>query len=248
MGIGAISEHFKSPALKLDRERVLFNFRGRNFTAAVIELNKQNVRVLGINPKIFEPGLRVYLLEKSEFSEFSRLANHKTAEGFYPLSSGGLEAKVIEGTLESLPQEGRVMVLPFKSSEPLNCDRRVISHELLHDIFLGNFKTLERDQFYKCVAAWIFKIQKSGFRAEEKDFFKEVSARSAVPFDLAAIRGFRVANAIKENRFSNEFKRFAGECFAYAGELMLVGDDREYLGKVSDEMATYFKMKKILLS
>ena len=140
------------------------------------------------------------------------------------------------------------MILTFKSSEPLNCDRRVISHELLHDIFLGNFKTLERDQFYKCVAVWILKIQNSGARAEDKDFFKEISARSAVPYDLDVIRGFNVANSIKENKFSEKFKHFAGECFAYAGELMLLGPDREYLGKVSDEMATYFKMKKILLS
>jgi hypothetical protein len=52
---------------------------------------------------------------------------------------------------------------------------------------------------------------------------------------------------VRENKFSDQFKRFAAECFAYAGEALLLGSGKENLGKLPAEMAGYFEKKNILL-
>jgi hypothetical protein len=225
------------------KQTASFTVRGSPFNASALELGAGHITKLGIKKSIYVDGLKLYVLSKPDFARLCGIKEFSVSgkiEGMYPLSKPGEMESVYRGSRNRLPAHSRIIVVPEGH------DRRALTHEAMHDVFLGCFTKDDRDTFFKCVGAWFLRIKKEG-SVKEKDFFEEVNIRAAEEYNLKAIRPWNFANSFIENNFSDEFKLFAGECFAYAGELLVIGKDKkEYLGELPREMANYFVSKGIL--
>jgi|GEM_PF-4135965 len=221
----------------------MFMEGNKSFRAPTIKLTGKQIWYLGVNPRHFKQGLKASFLPQVEFAECCRAKGYSdrtSIMGFYPVAEQAEMRDVVLGERDHLSAQSRRIVLPRAF------DENAFTHEVLHDIFLGCFDAARRMSFYKCIAAWFVRVRDQGLRPEEEAFYHEVNRRAAEPYPLEQVRGKNAGASIRDGLFSSQFMHFAGECFAYGGELLIHGSDAEYLGRLPQEIRTYFKLQKIV--
>ena len=205
-----------------------------SFKATVLDIRSSHVLKLGINPEVYEPGLKVYFMPWRTFADYckkSGLGGAGKIEALYSVPGGSVVKETTEGARNKLPASARRIVAPLEYKE------RYLAHEVLHDIFLGCLDKKTREEFYGFIATILDRVMLGGFSKDERLFFNGVNKRMHREIPLNEMTEDDLMSIALNGRSSTGFKVFAGECFAYAGEILLFGPDRASLGKVPDEIA-----------
>lgn len=214
--------------------RITFTLRNKMFQAKMTHLNKKDFISLGLNPKYFRPGIKIYLLDKDNFSRFCQVCGTDLeVGGFYPLSKRNEEKRVALGELDYLSDDSRTMVLPENS-----ISNQTLVHEVLHDIFIGGgIKKSERDIFVRNLFIWIFHAQNDPQRTDELNFYNKVAESCKTKLRLK-VNGENIKELIEGAKLDHKSMTFIGECFAYAGEIYL-GYTKEW--KLPREIKYFFE-------
>lgn len=207
----------KYPALK----KQSFFIKGTLFLAAKSFVTKSLLASLGINPRFYKPGAKIYLLKEKSHKLLSTLCGFgRGNEGMYPLAKKGDTALVLQGKIDRLPNESRIVCLPR------NHDKRALTHELLHDIFIGGgLSKIQRDSFIGNLAKWRKAAESDPSRKAEARFYQLV-ARSTIKESDPAI--------------------YAGEAFVYAAEFYFGYSNEAEVGRIPREILNFFEEIRLM--
>lgn len=197
--------------------RTSIDVKGQRFEVNRIELATATYRKLGLDPRFFVPGIKVYTMDEANYGRFCRLAGLEPDQigGFYPLARGGEEELVTAGKLLKLSNKSRVVVLPedFAKSSLL--------HELAHDIYLnGSIPSVERNEIARLIVANTRQVMNTRPDSEEAKFIRKVANACQQKYDFDPIQGLNII----PKELPREMQVFAGEMFAWAVEMKVTGD------------------------
>lgn len=192
-----------------------FQLKDHSFSAKFIPIGRLLFERLGFNCKFFKPGVVVYLLDKASYERFSKACNIEAPDGFYPLPTNGDDKALLRGEIDFLPNCSRRIILSDDYKDV------ALIHELLHDIFIGGgLSPKEREEFTKNILHWFRLSIDPNMPHQHKNhsFYEEVAR--------ICMKKFRIENVnphycMGHDDKEPDFKVFAAECFAYAGEFML---------------------------
>ncbi len=193
----------------------LLKFCGRPFRIKPMPVTLDLFTSLGFSPRRFAAGAMIIAMEPAEYKKFSEACGLEQAAAIYPLGMSGDFEAVQQGETEYLHQRSRNIVVPADH------ETVTLAHELLHDIFIGGgIEARDRKEFIKNVLFWyrLAMDPKLPRHHVNRPFFEQVAAICAEKYDIKEID--TRYNFKAHDREAN-FKVFAGECFAYAGEFLL---------------------------
>jgi hypothetical protein len=219
-------------------ERPLFTPRPRNphpvtrvvdghmLKVQVEEVSRGRFRELGIHPRYFRAGLKVYYLDEQEAAAFWQAKEFSTGVNAYYIV------------------RERAVVMP-----PQIRNQGTLGHEVLHDVYYAVLQVGERDGFNRSLAVWVSRaITRRGnsklTRRAEALFYQAVEQRlkarlnlALTPEDVSAIAG-----GIK---LKGPALNFAAEAFAYGGTLHLGYWYGPEFGTLPGEMAEFFQKMQL---
>jgi len=204
--------------------------KGQSFQVSRIEIATATYRKLGLNPKFFVPGVKVYLMNEANYSRFCRLADLDPSQigGFYPLARGGEEEAVSAGKLLKLSNQSRVVVLPEEF------EKITLLHELAHDIFLnGSLLPAERNELARLIIANTRQVLNTRPDSEEAKFIIKVASACQQRYNFEPIKEL----SLIPHEITREMQIFAGEMFAYGVEKKVTGDSK--MGQIPQELNIY---------
>jgi hypothetical protein len=230
---GQIREYFPDRKLRPSTVRV----KGVDFQVRRIEVATATYRKLGINPQYFIPGIKVYLMDRTNYSRFCQLAGLDADEigGFYPLARGDEELLATMGYLFKLSNRSRVVVLPsdFMGTSLL--------HELAHDIlFNGSLPMDERFGMVRLILSEARRALNTAPDSKEAKFVREVAESCQQKYNVDPLRDLTVIPSI----LTREEMVFGSEMFAYAVEKKVTGETN--LGQIPRELDAYLERIGIL--
>lgn len=212
--------------------------KGQRFEVNRIELATATYRKLGLNPRFFVPGIKVYTMDEANYGRFCRLAGLDPDQigGFYPLARGGEEEAVTAGKLLKLSNQSRVVVLPEEFA------RITLLHELAHDIFLnGSILPAERNEIARLIVANTRQVLNTRPDSEEAKFIRKVASACQQRYNFEPIKEL----SLIPHEITREMLIFAGEMLAYGVEKKVTGDNK--MGLIPKELATYLDHLQIKL-
>jgi hypothetical protein len=237
-----------SPLAAARRERVFRTARCQDQRIAyeAVPLSVEHYTALGFNARHFRPGAQVILMKQEVFSRFSAACGASSAVGLYPLcpkekdgKENDLEA-VLNGKLPVLPDRSRTIALPEDHS------RLALVHEVLHDIFIGGgLPPEQRLEFTRQLSFWYkITLAKNNLPHQYKNraFFEQVAEDCKQQYDLAEVPAEYYRGRPWRER---DFKIFAGECFAYAGESMLLPEKAKFR-QVPEPLVSFLKFVRVI--
>lgn len=197
-------------------------FRGGRFRVSTIQVTEDLFDKLGIGKKFFRSGASIYLFDKQNYQEFSRLCGVEGVGGFYPLSINGDQDAVFSGQADHLSAISRTIVLPE------GYDNVTLTHELLHDVYFGGgLHVSDRRRFIGEVLHWYRLSKDPNYPHHQKNnqFYTDVARLCMEKYKLEDIPiSYNLGRYTEEK----EFQIFASECFAYAGEALLLPQDAKF--------------------
>lgn len=216
----AINLHLAQPAEAAVKQTL--PFRGQRFTIRALALERQLFCALGFNPKYFKPGAHICLMDKENYARFAEACGIEMPGGIYPLAKNGYQEAVLKEELPYLPGHSRVIVLPEDHTPT------TLIHEILHDIFIGGGLTpKERTEFSRELLHW-YRLSidpKMPHQHKNRPFYEAVAEFCKDRYDLKDLSPLYCGKRHWQER---DFKVFASECFAYAGEAMLLPEEASF--------------------
>ena len=243
----------------MPNQRLMLNFWGKELTVTIYDVNKNTFTKLGLNPAIFKSGVKVYVLDEKNFCAFceqtqeapsplvippkpgtkmieiptkevtpNRAIDIETSQALYPLSKRGELDAVRRGEIDFLPSHSRVILLHE------NFTALELTHELIHDIFLGPLCSYSDRMFFILCLIDSLKKAYADCDAAVLKFFEEVNNRCQMPYQIDALKNQEISLRDPLEIGPNLFT-YAGECFVYAWETLL-GYEDQALGKVPAEL------------
>jgi hypothetical protein len=215
------------------------NFRGQTLSGKVIPLTLQLFCKLGFNPRLFSEGAKIFLLDKENYEHFGQACGIECAGGFYPLAANGDVEAVIRDEIPFLPNRSRVIVLA-EDHPPT-----ALAHEILHDIFVGGGLELrDRQHFTRELLYW-YRLSldpKMPHQHKNRPFYEKIAKACARKYNLQEVSPLYCGTPHWQEY---DFRVFASECFAYAGEYLLFSEKASFTD-VPDSIIRFLKFVRVI--
>ena len=214
-------------------------FRGQKLSAKVIPLTLQLFCELGFNPRLFCEGAKILLMDKENYERFGQACGIECAGGFYPWAANGDVESVIRDEVPFLPNRSRVIVLP-EDYQPT-----ALVHEVMHDIFIGGGLELrDRQHFTKELLHWyrLTLDPKMPHQHKNRPFYEKVAAACARKYNLKMVTPLYCETPHWQEY---DFRIFASECFAYAGEILLFPEEASFKD-VPESIISFLKFVRVI--
>jgi len=217
----------------------LFSFtrQGKPLNFEIRLITKDDFRALGISLKRFAPGLKLYVMSQEDYQQLSSSLGLEDSAAFYPLAENGDLQNVLEGKNPFLLDKSRAIAVPEDFNGKSNI---VITHEILHDIFIGGGISIkEREDFVRSLISWVRHSKHPSLPHLQKnqEFYEEVGRICAQEHDISDISYFTSNRTLL---FDRDFITFASECFAYAGEHLLLPAEARF-SEVPRQMLSHLR-------
>jgi hypothetical protein len=204
-----------------------------------VSLSGELFSSLGFNPRLFREGAHILLMSREDFLRFGEACGTDAEGGIYPLAMNGDAEAVLKEEIPFLPDRSRNIVLP-DDHLPLT-----LVHEIMHDIFIGGGLTAqERQDFTKELLYWrrLSLDPKMPHQHKNQAFYQTVAEVCMKRYDLKTVTPKYYQS---RHYLERDFKVFAGECFAYAGEFLLFPNNASFRN-VPDSIIRHLKFIRVI--
>jgi hypothetical protein len=207
---------------------------GATLTGCVFPLGAWSFSELRINQKYFRPGARLFLVETTNSKTITPDAETSVDKGLYPAGVGRDFEAMLDGDIDYLPDRSRVIALLG------GFDKLTVVHETLHDIYWNGAISLKDRQSFERELLWYYRLTQSPEAPHQHINYKFFTELAAICRRKGLLMKLSPKFYNQAELHNPDYHLFAGECFAYVGELLFDSQNSNF-EKVPEDILQLFR-------